>query len=165
MKKRALAASAVLMLTLAGCGGGGDDQKAKDAITDELMSSGTSDFTFEKKDAECVADGMVDKIGVDQLVDYGILTKDMKTEKSPDEVKMSDKDANSAADVFVECMDVGQVIKDAMGAELTPEMADCLDDALTDEVLHGFMVAAMKGDDSSEAMSGLTEPLMACMMG
>jgi hypothetical protein len=166
MKTRVLAAAAALLLTLSACGGGGGDEgKAKEAIAKELMTSGSSDFTFEQKDADCVAEGLVDKIGVKQLVDYGILTDNMSAEKAPSDVKLSDDDANAAADVFVGCMDVGQVIKDAMGADLTPEISDCLDKALTDEVLHDFMVAAFKGDSSSDAMAGLTEPLMQCMMG
>ncbi len=166
MKTRALAAAAAVLMTLSACGGGsGDEGKAKEAIAKELMTSGSSDFSFEQKDADCVAEGMVDKIGVEKLVDYGILTDNMSAEKAPSDVKLSDEDANAAADVFVGCMDVSQVIKDAMGTDLSPEIADCLDKALTDDVLHDFMVAAFKGDDSSDAMAGLTEPLMQCMVG
>ena len=101
MKTRALAASAAVLLMLTACGGGGDEQKAKDAIAKELMSSSSSDFSFEQKDADCVAEGMVDKIGVDQLVEYGILTDSMAADKVPSDVKMSDDDADAAADVFV----------------------------------------------------------------
>ncbi|MFN8191957.1 MAG: hypothetical protein U0R78_16320 [Nocardioidaceae bacterium] len=165
MKTRALAAAAAVLLTLSACGGGGDEGKAKEAIAKELMSSSSSDFSFEQKDADCVAEGMVDKIGVDQLVEYGILTDKMSADKVPSDVKMSDDDANAAADVFVECMDVSKVIKDAVGAGMTPEMSDCLDKALTDDVLHDFMVAAFKGDTGSDAMAGLTEPLTQCMLG
>lgn len=165
MKTRALAASAAVLLMLTACGGGGDEQKAKDAIAKELMSSSSSDFSFEQKDADCVAEGMVDKIGVDQLVEYGILTDSMAADKVPSDVKMSDDDADAAADVFVGCMDVSKVIKEALGAGMTPEMSDCLDKALTDDLLHDFMAAAFKGDTGSDAMAGLTEPLTQCMLG
>jgi len=165
MKTRALAASAAVLLMLTACGGGGDEQKAKDAISKELMSSSSSDFSFEQKDADCIAEGMVDKIGVDQLVEYGILTDSMGADKVPSDVKMSDDDAEAAADVFVGCTDVSKVIKEALGAGMTPEMSDCLDKALTDDLLHDFMAAAFKGDTGSDAMAGLTEPLTQCMMG
>jgi hypothetical protein len=165
MKTRALAASAAVLLMLTACGGGGDEQKAKDAISKELMSSSSSDFSFEQKDADCIAEGMVDKIGVDQLVEYGILTDSMGADKVPSDVKMSDDDAEAAADVFVGCTDVSKVIKEALGAGMTPEMSDCLDKALTDDLLHDFMAAAFKGDTGSDAMAGLTEPLTQCMLG
>ncbi|MEZ5193736.1 MAG: hypothetical protein R2734_15385 [Nocardioides sp.] len=58
---RTLAGTGVVLLALTGCGGN-DDAQAKEAISKELQSNKIGDFSLTKKDADCIANGMVDKV-------------------------------------------------------------------------------------------------------
>src|SRR5687768_1060482 len=105
MKIRTLGATAVLVLTLGACGGGDDDEASK-AIADSIMDSNSDTFEVTQDQADCVGDGLVDEIGTDQIVEYGILTEDNKAADGIEQVEMSDDDAESAADVMQECADI-----------------------------------------------------------
>ena len=43
----------------------------------------------KQKDADCIGNGLVDKVGTEQLQKYGLLTKDLKLNKDVTTVKMS----------------------------------------------------------------------------
>ncbi|MEZ5193735.1 MAG: hypothetical protein R2734_15380 [Nocardioides sp.] len=103
---------------------------------------------------------------MDQLQKYGLLTKDNKTDKSPDEVKMSDKDAQASAEVFVGCIDAGKMITDAMGSSMPAEVTDCIDKALTDDVLTKLFASMFRGEDAQQVSQELlAQPLTECMTG
>ena len=126
MKIRTLGATAVLVLTLGACGGGDDDEASK-AIADSIMDSNSDTFEVTQDQADCVGDGLVDEIGTDQIVEYGILTEDNKAADGIEQVEMSDDDAESAADVMQECADIKEIFTSAMG-ELPEEAQTCIDE-------------------------------------
>ncbi len=162
MKIRTLGATAVLVLTLGACGGGDDDEASK-AIADSIMDSNSDTFEVTQDQADCVGDGLVDEIGTDQIVEYGILTEDNKAADGIEQVEMSDDDAESAADVMQECADIKEIFTSAMG-ELPEEAQTCIDEKLTDDVLHDFLVAVFKNDQeggTQNLMTALTECMAA----
>jgi hypothetical protein len=162
MKIRTLGATAVLVLTLGACGGGDDDEASK-AIADSIMDSNSDTFEVTQEQADCVGDGLVEEIGTDQIVEYGILTEDNKAADGIEQVEMSDDDAESAADVMMECADIKEVFTSAMG-ELPEEAQTCIDEKLTDDVLHEFLVAVFKNDQeggTQNMMTALTECMTA----
>jgi hypothetical protein len=162
MKIRTLGATAVLVLTLGACGGGDDDEASK-AIADSIMDSNSDTFEVTQEQADCVGDGLVEEIGTDQIVEYGILTEDNKAADGIEQVEMSDDDAESAADVMMECADIKEVFTSAMG-ELPEEAQTCIDEKLTDDVLHDFLVAVFKNDQeggTQNMMTALTECMTA----
>ena len=168
MRTRTIIAVVALLLASSACGvaGGGDDKKAEEAIAKELMSSNDSSFKLEQKQADCIGKGMVDKVGVDQMKEYGMLTDDLKADTSPDSVKMSKDDAEATADVFIDCADIDQLLRDQMQlGDMDPKIADCVDKALTDDLLHDFLVAIFQGDEADAASANLLEPLTKCMTG
>ena len=91
MKKTLVAAGAVVLaLGLSSCGGGSndDDAAASKALSDSIMKSqksgndaASSLLTLKQKEADCIGDGLVDKIGTDQLQKYKLLTKDNKAKQ------------------------------------------------------------------------------------
>ena len=97
--KKTLAAAGALLLTfgLSSCGGGGDDAAASQALSDSIMKSqksGSNDaasslLDLKQKEADCIGDGLVDKIGTDQLKEYKLITADNKANKDVTAVKMS----------------------------------------------------------------------------
>ena len=158
MKIRTLGATAVLVLILGACGGGDDDEASK-AIADSIMDSNDDTFQVTQEQADCVGDGFVDEIGTDKIVEYGILTEENKAADGIEQVEMSDEDAESAADVMQECADIKEIFTSAMG-ELPPEAQTCIEEKLTDDVLHDFLVAVFKNDQeggTQNLMTALTE--------
>lgn len=160
MKIRTIGAVCVLALALAACGGS-DDEAASKAIADSIMDSSDSTFKVTQDQADCVGDGMVEDIGTDQLVEYGIITEDNKASDGLESVKMSEDDAQSAADLMQDCADIKEIFTGAMG-DLPEEAQTCIDEKLTDDVLNEFLVSVFM-DDQDAGTEGLMGALNECM--
>jgi hypothetical protein len=172
MKKiLAALAAAVLALTLSSCGGN-DDAKASKAISDQMMasqksSSGASQLlSLKQKEADCIGDGMVDKIGTDQLQEYKILTKDSKTNEDITGVKMSKDDAKATTDVFFDCTDIPAMMQKAMesAGQIPDEMKDCVNKQMSEENLRPFFEMVFSGQQE-QAQQGLIKKMTACASG
>jgi len=160
MKIRTIGAVCVLALALAACGGSDDDAASK-AIADSIMDSSDSTFEVTQDQADCVGEGMVEDIGTDQLVEYGIITEDNEASDGLESVKMSEDDAQAAADTMQDCADIKEIFTGAMG-ELPEEAQTCIDEKLTDDVLNEFLVAVFT-DDQEAGTEGLMGALTECM--
>ncbi len=161
MKIRTIGAAALLALTLTSCGQ--DEEAASKAISASIMESNDETFKVTQSEADCVGDGMVDKIGVDKLTEYGIITKDLKANDGIDQVEMSESDAGSAADVMADCADIKELFTNAMG-ELPDEAKQCVDKNLSDEVLHDFLVSVFE-NKQDEGQQKLMSALGECVGG
>ncbi len=161
MKIRTIGATAVLALALAACGGSDDDEAASKAIADSIMDSNDETFEVTQEQADCVGEGMVEDIGTDQLVEYGIITEDNKAADGIESVKMSEDDAQAAADSMQDCADIKEIFTGAMG-ELPEEAQTCIDEKLTDDVLNEFLVAVFM-DDQEGGTQNLMTALTECM--
>lgn len=159
MKIRTIGATAVLALALTACGG--DDEAASKAISDSIMDSSDQTFKVSQDQADCVGDGMVADIGTDKLVEYGLITEENEPSSGIDSVEMSEDDASSAADVMQECADIKEVFTTAMG-EVPEEAATCIDENLTEDVLHEFLVAVFMNDQEGGTQNLMTA-LQDCM--
>ena len=114
------AAGFVLLASLSGCGDS-DDDKAAAAVSAGLLKEQDGTFQFTQKQADCVGDGFVEEIGVDQLKEYGIITEDLEASDKPIEAKLTGDDAAGAGKVLVDCVDAAQLFKDAMLTGAGPE--------------------------------------------
>lgn len=161
MKIRTIGAAAVLALALTACGGSGDDEKASTNLADSIMDSSSATFEVTQDQADCIGEGFVDEIGTDQLVDYKILDEDLEAADGLDSVKMSEDDAQAAADTMQNCADIKEIFTGAMG-ELPEEALTCIDEKLTDDVLNEFLVAVFT-DDQEAGTQGLMGALTECM--
>jgi Flp pilus assembly protein TadD len=171
--KKTLAAGllAAMALLLTGCGGNDDAQAAQsisDSIMKEQKSSGQSSqlFSMDKKDADCIGKGLVDKIGADQLQKYGVLTKDNKTKDQVTNVKMSAGDAKSATDVLFKCTDVQGMMQKALdqSGNVPAAMKACVNKVLTEDNLHTMFEKIFAGQQD-EAQKALVQPMMKCATG
>jgi hypothetical protein len=168
---RATSAAALLVLALGvgGCGNG-DDAKASKAISDSLMSSsaqkGTQFLDLKRKEADCIGDGFVDRIGTDQLKTYGLVTKDLKADKLVTGVKMSAADAKSATGVLFDCTDVTSMMKKTVGKSpgTSKAVQTCLNKALNEATLRTVFTSVFQGDQDG-ATKALTKPMTSCMSG
>ena len=159
-----LAAGLALLAALAGCGASEEDQ-VSEAVSAGLMKAQDRAFQFTQEQADCVGDGFVEEIGVDQLQEYGIITEDLEATDKPIEAKMTGDDADGAGKVLVGCVDAAQIFKDAMlsDQDLSPEVTSCIDDALTEEMLTKFFAATFSEDQAAAAEA--TTPLQECLAG
>jgi hypothetical protein len=159
MKKTLTAAVlTALAFTLSACGGN-DDAEASKAISDSIMKSQNSQdssasqfLSMKRKDADCIGDGLVDKIGTEKLQKYGLLTKDNKTDKGVGDVKMSASDSESATGVLFDCTDVEGMMQTAITK------------SGTEKNLRPMFTKIFQGKQE-EAQKDLTTPMMKCATG
>ena len=160
----------VLAFTLSACGN--DDAEASKAISDSIMKSQKSQqgssqfFAMKRKDADCIGEGLVDKIGTDQLQKYGLLTEENKTKKGVGDVKMSKSDSESATGVLFDCTDVEGMMKSAIAksGSVPAQMKDCVNQTLTEKNLRPMFSKIFQGKQE-EAQKDLTAPMMKCATG
>jgi hypothetical protein len=182
MKRTLMAGLVAGMLTLSACGGSsgsggksdsggsgglgshlsalsGNDAKAASAISDAIMKdqksagSSTDLFLVKKSGADCIGKGLVDKVGTDDLVKYGLLTKDLKTNKNLGTLTMSKGDAESAVDVLTGCTDMKAMMQKALASSLKSlpaKVKACFTKALSDDDIHGMLVSVFTGKSSEE---------------
>jgi hypothetical protein len=171
-KTLTLAVLTVLAFALSGCGNG-DDTKASKAISDSIIKSQkkTADsssqfFTMDRKDADCIGDGLVDKIGTDQLKEYGLLTEKLKTKESVTNLKMKAADAKSATSVLFDCTNVEDMMQTAItkSGSVPAAMKACVNKTLTEKNLRPMFTKIFQGKQS-EAQKDLTAPMMKCATG
>lgn len=171
MSKTVLALLLAALLGLAGCGGG-TEETAKSSIADSLMKQQPDQpaakmLSLERDEAECIADGMVDGIGVDQLQEYGMLTEEGTVDQSVGDVKLSRKDAETLTDAMFSCTDVRQMVRKSLAKEMGDQdkaVRACVDKVLTEDALRSMFVAVFSGN-SDDASKELVGPLMNCAIG
>lgn len=180
---------AVLLMMLTACGGGSDSEGSSDSssssaaadgsskddataatsISDSLMDaqktgdSGTQLLTMDRKDADCIGTGLVDKVGTESLQKYGMLTEDMKAGTNLSSLKMSEADATSTTDVVFTCTDVEAMMRGAMGksGNIPKQLQGCVNKVLTEENLRPMFAKIFAGQQAA-AQKELTAPLLAC---
>lgn|SRR5512139_2116972 len=168
MKRSILSALLASVLVLSGCGSS-EDEEAKTAISDYLMKQQANRqmIQLKEKEADCISDGMVDGIGVDQLKEYGFLNEDGSVNKDAKTPKMSAEDSKTMVNSMFDCTDVMATMK----AELAKSMGDqpaevkeCFDKELTEGAVRGMLEATFAGDQQ-KAGQELMGPLMKCATG
>ena len=189
MKKVAVALCAA-MFVLTGCGGGDDGgeggdsgdagasqedsetTEAKENIKTSLQEQGTEAFggvSLSDEQAGCMADGLVDGVGVEKLQEYKLVDADLQwTAGDGPATDLAAGDADAVAGVVTDCIDFQEVFEEQINSEsetqLTQEQADCLGDALTDDVVRDALSAQLQGQ-SGDPTEELTGALMGCVMG
>ena len=181
---------AVLLMMLTACGGGSDSESSSDSssssaatsdssskddttaassISDSLMDaqtkgdSGTQLLSMDRKDADCIGTGLVDKVGTANLQKYGMLTKDMKAGTNLSSLTMSKADAESTTDVVFTCTDVEKMMRSAMGksGNIPKQLQGCVNNVLTEGNLRPMFAKIFEGKQAA-AQKELTAPLLAC---
>ena len=102
----------VAALGLAACGSD-DDNRAVAALKSQILANNamTGSSTISDEQADCIADGAVEQLGVDTLQDYAILDDDLEVYKKLDAVALEPKDADKLAGVFVTCAKVEEIFE------------------------------------------------------
>jgi len=173
-KARSVAMLTALILcfgSLLGACGSSDDAKAQQNISDFLVKANKSPqlaspfFSIKRKDADCIAKGLVDKIGTDQLKKYGLLDKNLHVQNIT-HLTMSKADAEKATDTAFACTDVVAKERKAVAAsgQVPKAMRPCLSKVLTEPNLRRLFVAVFQGDQNA-AQRELVRPMLKCALG
>jgi hypothetical protein len=165
MKRSILSVALASVLVLSGCGTSEDDE-AKDSISTYLMKQQASGqmVALKQGEADCISDGMVEGVGVDQLKEYGFLNDDGTVNEKAETPKMSKDDSTSMVDSMFRCTDVMKTIKTQLGksmGEQPPAVKECFDENLTEDAVRAMLVATFQGDQD-KAGQALLGPLMQC---
>lgn len=115
-----------------------------------------TDGIFEDGQIECLSEGFVDVLGVDNLKEAGIAPDALaETNGSdfPEELGVDEEKANQMFDVYEDCdVDFGAVFKEVFGGLVGPEGLSaedeaCIDELLTSDNLRRSLVADILGED------------------
>ena len=160
---------------LAACGGddGGTSAKPLDAegsaFATALASTLSEDsgLPFDQDQAMCIANGVVNVIGVDAFVEAGMSAEDVSSSGSLDFPELTDAQTKDLAAIFLDgdCVDMGQLMSDLLlqqsSGSLTAEQAQCLGDGMAkSEPFADALAAGIAGDDTSDPGSAMTSVLV-----
>ncbi len=198
MKKSAAVLSTALLALTAACGGsggsggadgssdptgagtssesGGSDSSAettaKASIKDSILSQG-GDFggtTVSESQAGCLANGLVDGIGIDKLKEYKLLDAQNEIQQGANPSDLDATDADSLAGTFVDCVDVVSMLTDQLTANnpLSASATKCVAKALDDETIKSVLSANFQGKQpkmNTKMQNDLTTCLMSDVGG
>jgi len=174
----------LLVAGLAGCGDDEDDapassltqdeQKAADNLAAQIIRSGTmsqqdtSEGSVTEQQATCVAEGAVTEIGLAELQEYGIVTEDLRVNKSIQGVEMNGADADALASVFVDCVDAEALFEERFLAMMpggrSEELRTCVQDAVDESAVQDVLAASFKGRDTG-AYAEMQKDVRSCAGG
>ena len=165
--KKTVAVLCAALMTLSACGSG-DDDKARENIKTAVLEDET-DLTGGTKpteeQADCIADGMVDDVGVEALQEYKLLDEDLEINEEADPTDMKEEDADALAAVFVDCVDVEELVAGSFaGQELSEDQQECISESIDEDAMKDGLSASFQGEED-DGFAAMQEKLMACVMG
>jgi hypothetical protein len=178
-------AALLLVAALAGCGDdadekptsslSADEQKAADNLASQIVRSGSmsqqesSQGGVTEQQATCVAEGAVTEIGLAELQQYGIVTEDLRVNRSIQGVEMNAADADALASVFVDCVDAEALFEErfltampADGAE--EELRTCVQEAVEPGAVQEVLAASFQGR-ATDAYAKMQKDVSSCSGG
>lgn len=144
---------------------GPSDGGLRDQYVDAIVAIGSEDDLegFTEEDRVCVAEAFVDSFGAEEIQAAGIAVEDIAEYGAPGELGLdfSDDQADAFYDQLTSCLDLRELlIEGALGGELSPEAADCINENLTDDLLKSFFVTGFtQGDEGFDANPELQEAI------
>lgn len=161
---RAVVIAAVLAIaTLAAACGDDDGEEGGPAATDgeatgaeatredyveALAASNEEGGDLSDEDARCIAEAAVDAIGVDNLRD-AVTPEEIRDDPgfNPADagIDLGEAEAGQFYDGVSACIDVRQLFLDSLreDQQLPPDVVDCIDEAVDDELLRDILVAQL----------------------
>jgi hypothetical protein len=162
------ASAAVLLATsglLMGCGGSDDEATAAKNIKASILKEDVAGANLTDKQAGCLADDIVDEIGVDQLKKYGLLDDKLKVDEGLTDVKLKKADADDMAGSFTDCVNAEELIEKQFSqaaSGMTDKQQQCIKDVLTEDKVEQILSLTFQGKES-EIEGGLRDDLVKCV--
>ena len=152
-------------------GSSGDDALREEyvaAITGSVQADGSP---FDTEQATCLAEGMVDAIGVDTIQAAGVTPEDIAAPDSDSQFDtvaedLTEEQATAVVDVIFggECFSFGELLASQMGEdgpEIDEEQASCIGDAFgeNEAFKQAFVDALLTGEDNPEVAAAFGDIL------
>lgn len=167
-----LLAAGAIAIAAAACGGDDGNDRA-DFVT---ALTGPADEVASEEDNRCIAEKIVDVVGVDALEEADVIDK---IEDNPDApladygVELDDDQTSTLSEEIGECVDLRAFFVDELTSgpqALSEEDAECFVDELDDETVgRAFVVTISEGDAALENDADLTtafeEAVITCQPG
>lgn len=162
-------------IVLAACGddGGSSDEAAyTDAIATQISENADADtMPLSDEQADCVASGFVNVIGVDGLNDLGLDLDSIEAGEELDESELSEDQARELTDEIFDCVDLTELMLAEIGSDVSEESAACLSDRLREsETFRDLIAAGLIGDDAAleddtAAQGAIIDVMTECLSG
>jgi hypothetical protein len=149
---------------LSGCGSNDDETAAKN-IKASILKEDVAGASLTDKQAGCLADDIVGKIGVDKLKKYGLLDKNLKVDDKLTDVKLKKDDADSMASAFTSCVDAEGLIEKQFSqaaSGMSDKQQQCIKDVLTKDKVEEILSLTFQGK-SADIQNDLRTDLVKCI--
>ena len=157
----ALAATSGLLV---GCGSN-DDETASKNLKASILKEDVAGAELTEKQAGCLSDDIVEKIGTEQLKEYGLLNDKLKVNKELTNVKLKKKDADSMASAFTTCVDAEELIEKQFSqaaSGMSEKQQTCIKDVLTEDKVEEILSLTFQGK-AADIQSDLRDDLVKCV--
>lgn len=160
----ATSAVAVLSLGLSACGAGQEDA-SKTSLSESFQKQDLGGMKVDEEQSDCMAGGIVDGVGVEQLQEYGILDEDGKVNEDIEKAELSEGDADTVSAALVDCIGTETIVKKQILQDaMTADQQDCVKEAMTEDKLKELISVGFQGADrTDEAVQELQADMTACM--
>lgn len=170
-RMRALACALAVALPVSSCGDSSDEERAAAALKADMVANAgmTSGRAVNARQTTCVAEAMVEQIGVQRLQDYDLLTEDLRADESIQGAQLSKEDARGLAQVFTDCMDVERLMERQIirGLDLPARQqrraARCVRQGVTADEVTRTMALEFQGVDDNPVFRRLRADLRSCL--
>jgi hypothetical protein len=155
------------LLTLTACGSS-DDDTAKKTIKASIEKSGSSLSAGTKvtdAQAQCVADGLVDDLGVEKLQKYKLLDENLEVNNDANPTDMESGDAETLAKTVVGCVDFKKIFEEQLatsGTELSDDQKQCISDSIDEDTLANVLAEGFQGK-TPDFGKDMQQDMMKCM--
>lgn len=161
-KLPAALALAALCLTTSACG---QSEEAKASLSRSFQKEDLGQTDVSREQAECMADGIVDGVGVDQLKEYEVLSDDGTVNDNLGETELSEEDADTVASALVDCIGAEEIVEAQMlQDQMSEQQRTCLLDSIDAEQLTALIASGFRGGEpDADTEAQMQEDVEACM--
>jgi len=165
---------AMVSMGVAACGGddggsGGSTGSQEKAYSEALAVAlaAESDFPFDEKETLCIAERVVQVMGVQMFVDAGVSAEDVTAAADFDFPELTEEQTAGLAEIFVDgdCVDMGALMADQMmeqsGGALTEEQAACIGDGMAkSDAFNDAFAAGIAGQEDAESGAAIESEIL-----
>lgn len=162
--RRILAAVVVgaLCLTAGACG---QTEEATASLSRSFEKEDLGDTDVSREQADCMAETIVDGVGVDQLKEYGVLDDDATVNDNLADTELEQDDADTVAGALVDCIGAEEIVKAQMLQDrMTKAQRSCIVEAVGAEQLKALISTGFQsGEPDADAQDQMQQDMDACM--
>ncbi len=153
---------AALALSLSACG---QTEEAKASLSRSFQKEDLGDTDVSAEQGDCMAEAIVDGVGVDQLKEYDVLDDDGRVNDNLGDTELSEEDADIVASALVDCIGAEEIVQaQIVQDQMTKQQRDCVLEAIDAEQLTALISSGFQGGaPESDTQGEMQEDMNACM--